>query len=393
MIQMRRLLHIVAVLAGLVAIAAGSGCTPRYDGRLMAADSLMRDNPDSALAIVSDVDRAALATEGDRAYRDLLLTQARYRCYITATSDSDINRALHYYRHHQGEREKLTRALIYKGAVMEELGHPDSAMHYYTIAESIANPNDYYNLAYTNFRIGSLYQYYNSDDNVVLDKMRSAYSYSCYSKDTNLIILSLGTMATYLNLINRDSAKLCLNEAIKLAGTEHSDDKYYYQSKLAGMYFYENDYERAKAISLDIIRNGAEDCGETTYYYYAARSFVRLGKIDSAYWVKSIIPKPDTPVDSFNHYLLMAELSKARDKATEYALYTAQAERIHRTLVSSPQKSKILITELNSKASLRNKTLRNNYSLLLWTLAAIVLAVTSFFHSLNVINKISSLEV
>jgi len=27
------------VLAGLVAIAAVGGCTPRYDGRLMAADS------------------------------------------------------------------------------------------------------------------------------------------------------------------------------------------------------------------------------------------------------------------------------------------------------------------------------------------------------------------
>ena len=29
---------------------------------------------------------------------------------------------------------------------MEELGHPDSAMHYYKTAEATAAPDDYYNL-------------------------------------------------------------------------------------------------------------------------------------------------------------------------------------------------------------------------------------------------------
>ena len=31
---------------------------------------------------------------------------------------------------------------------MEELGHPDSAMHYYKTAEATAAPDDYFNLAY-----------------------------------------------------------------------------------------------------------------------------------------------------------------------------------------------------------------------------------------------------
>ena len=131
---MRHLLSVISAVVVLAAVVAGCGDAHRYDARLAAADSLMRTDPDSALAIVGAVDRDSLADEGDRAYRDLLLTQARYRCYVTATSDSDINRALAYYRSHSGEREKLTRAYIYKGAVMEELGHPDSAMHYYKTA-------------------------------------------------------------------------------------------------------------------------------------------------------------------------------------------------------------------------------------------------------------------
>jgi len=125
---MKSLPWIILLVALLVTVVTGCGGMRRHDARLAAADSLMQSDPDSALSIVESVCRDSLASEGDRAYRDLLLTQARYRCYIPATSDSDISRALAWYRVHDGEREKLTRALIYKGAVMEELSHPDSAM-------------------------------------------------------------------------------------------------------------------------------------------------------------------------------------------------------------------------------------------------------------------------
>ena len=61
----------------LGAVVSGCDSTHRYDSRLTAADSLMRSAPDSALVMVEAVNRDSLADEGDRAYRDLLLTQAR----------------------------------------------------------------------------------------------------------------------------------------------------------------------------------------------------------------------------------------------------------------------------------------------------------------------------
>ena len=148
MAKHEQLTYILALILVLGAVVPGCHEAPRYDGRLAQADSLMLDKPDSALALLEGLDGATLATKGDSAYRDLLLTQARYRCYITATSDSAINRALAYYRAHPSEREKLTRAYIYKGAVMEELNHPDSAMLYYKHAEAVADPSDYFNLGY-----------------------------------------------------------------------------------------------------------------------------------------------------------------------------------------------------------------------------------------------------
>ena len=98
------LVGILLVAMGLVARVTGCGGLHRYDGRLVAADSLMQADPDSALAIVSAID--SLRGEGDRAYRDLLLTQARYKTYqhILASDDSAITCAIAWYRAHDGER-------------------------------------------------------------------------------------------------------------------------------------------------------------------------------------------------------------------------------------------------------------------------------------------------
>ena len=214
---MKHLLTVILGLAVLVATVAGCGGAHRYDSRLAAADSLMRPDPDSALAIVKAVDRDSLATEGDRAYRDLLLTQARYRCYEAATSDSDINHALAWYRAHSGEREKLTRALIYKGAVMDELGHPDSAMLYYKQAEATADEKDYFNLGQINLRIADLYRRYYADTEICYGKYETALSYFKQTGDERLQQNCLFNMAGCLGITGRGNPLEYLNQAFELA--------------------------------------------------------------------------------------------------------------------------------------------------------------------------------
>ena len=174
---MKHLVTVILVMLVLGAVVTGCDGTRRYDSRLTAADSLMRSAPDSALAMVEAISRDSLTDEGDRAYRDLLLTQARYKAYVTATSDSDINRALAWYRAHPADREKLTRAYIYKGAVMEELGHPDSAMLYYKTAEATADTTDYHTMGYINLRIADLYRKCYGNEQICFEKFQLALKY------------------------------------------------------------------------------------------------------------------------------------------------------------------------------------------------------------------------
>ena len=244
-------------VVGFVAVVTGCGGSPRYDARLVAADSLMHDLPDSALALVQAVDTASVPHEGDRAYRDLLLTQARYRCYITATSDSAINRALTYYRHHDGEREKLTRAYIYKGAVMEELGHPDSAMLYYKHAEATASPTDYFNLGQINVRIGNLYRIHHVGSQTCFEKYQSALRYFKLTSDKKLQLICLFNMAMYGHLIQKKESKCYLSKAIELATEQNDSLNLYrcYELKCRQLLYNGNTLKTAKLIATQCLTN------------------------------------------------------------------------------------------------------------------------------------------
>ncbi len=318
---MRHLLVVILLLmAGLVATVTGCrGTRVPDDARLVAADSLLASAPDSTLALVEALALDSLSTDGDRAYRDLLLTQARYKCYITATSDSDINRALGYYRAHSGEQEKLTRAYIYKGAVMEELGHPDSAMFYYKHAEATAAPDDYFNLGYTNLRIATLHREVFSQDTTAIFRYKEAIRYFTILNDTNYLISCYGGLGAYCGVNRPDSTEFYLSHAIDLAQKFNPSKQYTYKSKLAGFnLFYTKDYRMANLLSMDVLRNGSNESNESQFYYYAALSFIKLGLVDSAKYVLGITPPPFDRVDSMIYHKVKAEIAKAENNPKTY---------------------------------------------------------------------------
>ena len=214
------------VMVMLGAVVPGCRRAPQYDARLTAADSLLRTDPDSALALVEALDTSDLPAEHDRAYRALLLTQARYKTYVTATSDGDINRALAYYRAHPDDREKLTRAYVYKGAVMDELGHPDSTMLYYKTAESAADPDDYFNLGYTKMRMGALYRDHYAMDGKHIVKYEEALE--CFKCTDNthyqlVCMINLGSLYCLKAPVKADSI---LNVALSMAEQLNDMDSY-----------------------------------------------------------------------------------------------------------------------------------------------------------------------
>ena len=145
---------IILVLALLLA-----GCRQAAveQARLVALDSLIAVSPDSAAALLEAYPDDSLRTAGDRAYRALLLTQARSKAYIPATGDSLISMAVEHYADGH-DPDKRTRSLLYKGCVLEEMSRLDSAMYCYKAAEDCATRSgDTYHRGYALMREASLY--------------------------------------------------------------------------------------------------------------------------------------------------------------------------------------------------------------------------------------------
>lgn len=337
----------LSIFVAIVVAALFTDCggVQHYDGRLVAADSLMWSAPDSALAVVGALD--TLDSEGDLAYRDMLMTQARYKCYaeITAADDSSITRAMGYFSTRSGDREKLTRSLFYKGAVMEELGYIDSAMYYYRSAEATADPKDYSNLGQINTRIADLYREEYSQDSTAIIRFKESIRYFSILADTNCIIYGLGAIGCIYGVIQPDSAQHYLANAIRLAQQFDPSLQYSHKSTLAGLYYYQNNYVEAKNTSMDILRNGKDDCSETQFYYYAALSYLKLGNLDSAKYILNITPQPVDAVDSMNYYNVLAEIANLENNHDIYKKYKELSHEITEQIISDSKKGRIAVAE------------------------------------------------
>ena len=383
---MKHLLAVIVAVVGLVAVVTGCGGSPRYDARLVAADSLMHDLPDSALALVLAVDTASLPREGDRAYRDLLLTQARYRCYITATSDSAINRALTYYRQHDGEREKLTRAYIYKGAVMEELGHPDSAMLYYKHAEATASPTDYFNLGYCNMRMGALYRDHYSMDGKHIEKYEDALKYLMHTNETHFQIKCMINLGSIYRLKMPQKSESILMK-VKLFALQQKDTVQYINclQNLIQTYYVQERYEEAKQPIQEIIGMSQGDYS-LVFCTNAADVYAKLGMPDSAEYLLNLCSKSfSTVVDEMLYMESIGEIALARGDSTLYRLMDHKCKHKQDSLQALDSSMKILKAEINQDKTIQQiKSHRqqstDNGLILIIIFLGICLVLSLYFH-------------
>ena len=385
---MRKLLFVISLLLVLVATVTGCGGAHRYDSRLTAADSRMMPNPDSALATVEAICPDSLPDEGDRAYRDLLLTQARYRCYVTATSDSDINRALNYYRAHSGEREKLTRAYIYKGAVMDELGHPDSAMLYYKHAEATAAPDDYFNLGYAKMRIGSLYRDYYAFDGRHIQYYKEAIENIAKTENTDYLLICMNNLANAYRESRPQLAEEMLKKLISLSFLLNDTNKIIENShSLALLYYANKQYDKAYKQAHTIIELNQEDLDIETRTTIA-NVYAKVGKTDSARLLLNNNPLDLVKESDYEKMYVFESLGvialALKDTAT-YMRLTAESEKIANSLTANESRLIIFNTEQQFENDAKNNFI-SRHKISLRTIMAIAIAAIISVLSLIIIH-------
>ena len=379
---MKRNIIISFLLAVIIIAQLFIGCngTYHYDSRLIAADRMMCQNTDSALSILTQLGKDGFMNRADRAYHALLLSQAKYRCYVPATSDSTINVALDYYQKHQDENEKLTRSLIYKGAIMEELGESESAMKYYKKALATVSLNDYFNQGYVKLRIGNIYR-----DNMVADSsdvtiFKEALHHFEQANDSSYILTCLSEIGSSYIKTNHDSVLAYLDKAKSLA--QKLNDKSIeldYMIYIADIKMYSrspHDIADAKDIALSLLRNNNyADDRKSHIMMIAALTLAKQEKPDSASIFLNQVPTENLSAGLRVLYeKCLAELFISKGDIREYQQHYEKSEDIADSIASNSRQQVLRDVEAKyDNESLKYENLRFKSKLVISVLSGLFL--------------------
>lgn len=373
--------HILMVMAVMIWQLGGCARDTDYDQQLTGIDHLMHDHPDSALTLLSSLDPERMRSDGDRAYHALLLTEARYKNYQVATSDSLINIALDYYTRHQKEREKLTRALTYKGAVMEELGQPQEAMRHLKKALSTVKPDDYFNQGYIRLRMGQLYNDYYVLDSLDVTLFKEAQRYFELVPDSFYTIACLCQIGTAYIKTNQDSVMPYLRQAYTLAKQMREKDvEHVALERIASMKMLSHnpqDIDSAKVIALSILHdNDRVRADDGHWLMIAATALAKQGKSDSAhYYLNQVSTQQMTPQDWVLYYQCMTEAAIGKGDIKSYQHYFEKAHDLSDSLVSNAVQFRLKEVDARyDNEVLKNENLRKQAFIARLTSVGIILA-------------------
>ena len=200
---------ILALCVSVVVMLTVASCGGNSDRPgLVALDSLILPDPDSACELLAAYPPDSLLTADDRAYHALLTTIADYKAYRPATSDSVINIAVNHYDHNGANQDKRMRSLLYKGCVMEVIGNLKGAMGCYKEAQYACPDNDNFHKGYIHFRIGALFQsvaeveqavyYYKKAINAFIQVQEKYYYINCLNIKSALVLIGLSLVSIVL---------------------------------------------------------------------------------------------------------------------------------------------------------------------------------------------------
>lgn len=265
-------------IGGIGASISLSSCSSSVKNPLLlCADSLMEEYPDSALSVLESISFPQELPRADRALYALLLTQARYKNYITLEDDSLIKTAVEYY----GDRKKSVRAAkahYYWGATYRDRGYTSFAVEEYLAAIRLMPVKDeFLAMIYDN-----LAECYEEEDlsSVAAESYRSAYQ--ILKGKSGQIYPLRGIARTFLLQNEQDSALCYYQQALDYALADQDSNligALYHD--LAMVYNEKKDYIQADKYASKAIAVVGQD-RVANAYLLKAKIMLNLNKLDSA---------------------------------------------------------------------------------------------------------------
>lgn len=332
---MKKLALFISLAAALMVMIMPSGCRHKTAAwnEMDIAENLIETQPDTALSILSAIDKSRLGDKEERARYALLMSMALDKNYIDTTSFAVLQPAIDYYLKHGTPDEKL-RTLYYQACIYRNRGDDGNAMASCIEALNLEGVTDTLVLARTLVGQGALYDKQYKIAEFAENNLRAANLYQSVGDHITAIrsyAKALDIAVILDNKIKADSLiEICQAIVDKYPETEEFVNNYYvsYLIKYGTVDEFLNlvnklqQYELSSNTKLDI-----------------ARGYASKVNIDTALSLLDHIDITPTTADSLKYYAVVSDIqetAKHPDKALDaYKKYMYVAERFHVRMFSN----------------------------------------------------------
>lgn len=338
---MKKLLYVFLLFALCVV-----GCSRKVDSRLVLADSLVENRPDSAYVILRSVNPDSLSGGENRALYSLLMSQAMYKCNVRAKNDSLINIAVDYYKS-TDNRANYARSLLFKGAVLYEMGEKEEALRFYKQAESVADTSNYDFIGYVNLRMAEVYTYSYIQNQEHIPKFRKALSNYKKSGNTKYQLSCLSGLSSSFRVHNMDSAYYYMDIMADLARTVGDSVKLYMAlATKARAYESENKNREAIAIGRPASRFQEKIPLVANVDYDLCCAYAKIGNLDSALFFFRKLPTENlSDRDRLQRLMAETEIALAQNDYKSAFYYNDHSSKLADTIIENARQVELFETE------------------------------------------------
>ena len=313
----------VRLLFPILLLMCICACTNKpYPQSLRVADSLIHNNPDSAVILLEELKRSmAFEPQATQMYYQLLTIKAKDKAYITHTSDSLIKTVVKYYEERK-DRERLPETYYYAGRVYRDLGDAPQALEYLQKAiESTKDCTDYRLISRIYSQTGTLYLYQDTYDQA-LEVFRKAYQYCLSDKDSIGMVYSLRDIGrTFTTLNCADSALYYYKGALNYAEQIHNNHLAgVVQAELSGLYIQLEMYPEAFT-AIQCSNKYIKGHNIAPFYAILADYYYYTNQLDSAEYYYSQLLSVNSTLHKAGAYQGLANIAQRKGKYKEALLY------------------------------------------------------------------------
>lgn len=376
--EMSRLFYIAISL--ITAVVCVTACNSRdILDRIDAAETVVETCPDSALALLQEVDPAQLHGWETPARYALAYTAAQIKCGIHVDDDSLIRVALDYYR--PDSTVEHMRALYYLALIYQNANKLPAATKHYSDAEKIAiNLNDHFFLGLIYRGLADVYDATSTSDESVRYSLKSLDSFLSHN-DSKYIRYAFADLANcYTTIQDYEKSMNAANQALKMSiDSNDSVCAIYTLNIMASCYMSSKDYAKSRDIYLRI-----KDC---YHDYVNASLWSRLGlccfylsETDSCrFYMNKASQAISTRHDSIEYFCNRYQISylEGNDRDAMYNLENAVALQNRITDEVFSQSAAIAQRDYYREDSLKTKQiLQTTYQRIIYTAIVLILVIS-----------------